>query len=66
LQWSELALDSTKEVSESYYIPSHAPLMQFQAGIVLRFGWWTKKNHAPSKTECETFDVPSSSSKPNF
>lgn len=66
LQWSELAVDSTKGVSESYYVPSHAPLMQFQAGIVLRFGWWTKKNHAPSKTECETFDVPSSSSKPNF
>tara|TARA_B100000767_G_scaffold81574_1_gene78461 strand:- start:4228 stop:5760 length:1533 start_codon:yes stop_codon:yes gene_type:complete len=66
LNWTEFAMDNTNGDGSDYYFPTYSPTIQLQAGVVFRFGWRSKDERKKSNTKCETFDVPSSTSKPSF
>jgi hypothetical protein len=65
--WTEFAWDENNgQSSEAIVLPTNAPSIQIQIGVVLRMGWTSKQQEVEPKSACEPFVVPSSSSRPQF
>lgn len=65
--WTEFAWgENNGQSSEAIFLPTNAPSIQIQIGVVLRMGWTSNQQQVEPKSECEPFAVPSSTSSPQF
>ena len=67
LNWTAFSWqDSATAERMPVYLPTNAPSIQVQLGVVWRMGWMSKSASPPPKPECEPFALPSSTSSPQF